>query len=258
MRALESSYLCSCDCTVTEAKMQKSFWIVAVLLPFAAAAMMLTTFPVYADSVVPGQTVAPDVFTLSSTPTGLDEVTGSFSMSAGGGTITGTYTDVVLYDPFGVTCPTCLDFALKVSVNSGSPGELLDVFYGAWLNYSTDVGYVPGSGGGDDPTSVTRGTAGEDMGFLLASPLTAGNSTDFFVIATNATAYSAINNTSGDSPLALTGSNAGSGATDVTIPGAYLVPTGPPVATPEPSSLLLTLVGLLGLMGMASLGKRLA
>ena len=207
-----------------------------------AVCFMLVVLPLHADVLGPGDSGPPDVFTTSSTVTPLDVVTGTFSYSfINGGTITGTYTDAVFYDPFGVTCSNCLDFAMEVSVDSGAPGELLDVFYGAWRSgggtiiYSTDVGYVPGSGGGDDPTTVSRGPEGVDMGFTLASPLTAGGSTDFFVIATNATSYLDENLSSGDTPLALTGSNLGiESLSDISIPGEYLVPVGEPV--PEPSS----------------------
>ena len=187
---------------------------------FSAIALLLIACTVHADQIGPGGSGPPDVFMLTSTPTALDTANGTFSMSVGGGTITGTYTEAVFDDPLGVTCPTCLDFALKVTVNSGSPGELLNVFYGAWSGYSTDVGYVPGSGGGDDPTTVSRGTAGVDIEFALASALTAGNSTDYFVIATNATSYSVDNiGAGGESPLQLTGYYGGSEGTDDTIPG---------------------------------------
>lgn len=217
----------------------------------AATALMLMTFPLRADAVIPGQTVAPDVFTLASTPPGLNEISGTFSMTVGTGTITGTYTDVVLVDPLGVTCSGCLDFAIKISVNSGSPGLIDDVFYGAWGGYTTDVGYVTGSGGGFDPSSVSRGAAGVDMQFTLASAMGAGDSTDFFVIATNATQYTtAAIGSQQLGPLQLTGTVGSTTATDSMLPGNFFVPTGAPVV-PEPSSLMLLGFGLVSLLGVA-------
>jgi hypothetical protein len=230
----------------------------------AATTLMLTTFPVNANTILPGQTVAPDVFTLTSVPPLLGQINGSFSLSVGGGTITGTYVDAVLVDPLGVTCTGCLDFALQISVDSGSPGAIEQVFNGGLkaggTPWATDVGYVTGSGD-IAPSSVNYGPAGVDMRFNLALPLTAGESTDFLVIATDATSYNTIDVTpsqalSTGGILQLSGTNGTGVAGDVGMPGNFFAPA--PLATPEPSTLWLTAAGLLGLMGTVLLRNRLA
>jgi hypothetical protein len=230
----------------------------------AAAALMLTAFPANANSILPGQTVAPDVFNLASVPPLLGETTGSFSLSVGGGTITGTYVDAVLVDPLGITCAGCLDFALQIRVDSGSPGAIETVFNGglkpSGIPVATDIGYVTGSGD-IAPSSVNYGPAGEDMGFNLASPLTAGESTDFLVIATDATNYKSLVITPSQAAstggiLQLTGSIGTNSALDVGMAGTFYAPAAVP--TPEPSTLWLTVAGLLGLMGTVLLRIRLA
>jgi hypothetical protein len=233
----------------------------------AVAALMLMTFPVNANTIVPGQTVSPDVFTLSTMPPLLGETTGTFSLATGGGNITGTYTDAVLVDPFGVTCAGCLDFAIQVTVNSGSPGAIQTVFDsglrpGGVTPAAVDVGYVQGTGN-VAPSTVNYGPAGVDMGFNLASPLTAGESTDFLLIATSATIYNSINVSAaqaaaGGAIFQLTGSIGANTATDIGTPSMSGNFFAPAVTTPEPSTLLLTFVGLLGLMGIAFRHKRLA
>jgi hypothetical protein len=200
----------------------------------------------------------PDVFTLASTPPLLGEIDGTFSLPVGGGTITGTYTDVVLVDPFGITCSGCLDFAIQVSINPGSSGVIDRVFNGGLLVNSlpaaTDVGYASGTGS-IAPTLVNYGPAGEDMGFTVS--MGPGASTDFLVIATDATSYktddvSAAVAASTGGILQLSGTIGASTANDVGMAGDFFVP----VATTEPSTLWLTAAGLLGLMGMALLRKR--
>jgi len=231
----------------------------------AATTLILTTFPANANTILPGQTVAPDLFNLASVPPLLGETTGSFSLSVGGGTITGTYVDAVLVDPLGITCAGCLDFALQIRVNSGSPGAIETVFNGGLkpggiIPLATDVGYITDSGD-VAPASVGYGPAGEDMNFNLASPLTAGESTDFLVIATDATSYNTVNVTLAQAAstggiLQLSGTNGTSTAGDVGMAGTFYAPAALP--TPEPSTLWLTAAGLLGLMGTVLLRNRLA
>lgn len=67
----------------------------------AATALMLMTFPLYANVLHPGDTnVAPDVFSNPGNPPLLGNLTGTFSF----GGLTGSWQEVVLIDPLGVTC----------------------------------------------------------------------------------------------------------------------------------------------------------
>ena len=238
----------------------------------AAIALMLLTYPLRANTIVPGQTgVTPDVFTLSGMPPVLNDATGNFTLTVGTGTITGTYEDVVLVDPFGVTCAGCLDFAMQIIVNSAPAGAGITSVYSAGffdnlLNtpYATDVGYATGTGK-VAPSSVNYGPAGVVMQFVLPSPLTAGESTDFLVVATNATSYNAEDITaaqagSGSAALDLAGTLGGistqGGIGQPSNTGDFFIPKGTPVPSPEPSILVLTGMGLFVLMGMAFFRKQ--
>ncbi len=197
-----------------------------------ATVLMMVTFPLHANPVSPGGTVAPDVFNLTGSPPLLDDITGTFNF--GGGFI-GSYEAVVLVDPLGVTCSECLDFAFEVS-NDSTTSAFFTLGLAGFTGYTTDVGYLLGSGS-VDPVSVTRGPGGANVSFAFntdASAVIPGDSTDVLLIATDATTY----DTNG--VLAITGTN---GAPGSSVSGQI---TGllEPTFVPEPSTYGFALLGL--------------
>ncbi len=219
-----------------------------------AAVLTLMTVPLDANVLVPGASgVIPDVFPNPGNVPLLDTVTGTFSFGSGAGLITGTYVGVVAVDPFGVTCAGCLDFAYQISLDSGLSAGIFTSSVGRFGGYSTDVGYITGTGnmgggGGDGaPISVNRGPFGGGIGFIFVQPgagaaIGPGGSSAVLIVATNATTY--------DSQGVL-GMSGGTG----TIPSGGQI-TGlfePTFLGPEPSTMLL--LGL-GLAGIGAIRKR--
>lgn len=208
----------------------------------AAAAAMLMSLPLHANVLVPGATnVAPDVFTLTTSPPLLGSLSGTFNI--GGGTITGSWQEVVLVDPLGVTCSGCLDFAFAISVDQSSPDFVFGMNLSRFFGYATDVGYVvnSGSAGAHDPISVSRGPFGGGVGFAfdtLATVLLPGSSTDFLVVATNATTWDA------HGFLAIHGGHDADPTHNIS---GQVNDLFEPTFVPEPSTALLLCLGLAGI-----------
>ncbi len=202
-------------------KLTRAFYLVA------AALLGIMTFPLSANVVTPGNTVSPDVFTVSSAPPLLGDLTGAVQL--GGGTA-GFYEELVLRDPLGITCSGCLDFAFQVSLNSGSQIVVTQLTLSRFFGYTTDVGYVTGSGD-VAPVSVMRGSAGGGTFFNLTLP--SGQSSEFLVVATNATTYDTAGN------LGVVGTTNGRNLT------AQITNLFEPAQVPEPSTALLGGLGLL-------------
>ena len=205
---------------------------------------MLITFPLDANVLNPGDSnQPPDVFSTSGTPPLLGDITGSFNF--GSGALTGTWEDVVLVDPFGVTCTGCLDFAFEVNVDPTVGGAaVFSTSLSRFFGYSTDVGYVSGSGG-IAPNSVSRGPAGGGITFNFntnSSAIIPGASSEILVVATNATTFDS-NGIAGIS----------GGNSDRAFSGQVTNLFEPTFVAPEPGTMLL--LGL-GLAGIAALRKR--
>jgi len=209
---------------------------VRTLLP--AAMLLFTGLALHANTLTPGGTVSPDVFTISTPPPLLGDTTGTFNFD--GGVLTGSYEEAVAVDPFGITCAGCLDFAYKISLDPGSSDAIFGLNFARYVGFTTDVGYVSGSGD-VAPDSVNRIDAihGGIVGFFFgteADPsLLPGESSDFLVVATDARAF-----TSSDARGGVT--IFGDPSTDVvsgTIHGLF-----EPTVVPEPSTALLVSIGL--------------
>jgi hypothetical protein len=163
--------------------------------------------------------------------------------------------EAVLHDPFGLTCPTCLDFAFQVRVDNVSDYSVYLANLGVFNGLMVNVGYGIGTGT-IIPDSATRGSLGLGVGFHFgtdANPtLVPGDDSVYVLIATNATSYDnsgvlniAGSNFTGEGSCATGGIHCRGGQ----ITGLF----GPQV--PEPSTALL--LGL-GLAGIAAFRKRLA
>lgn len=209
----------------------------------AATVLMLLAFPLHANPLLPGGTVSPDIFpNPGSTPPFLGDISGTFDFGNG---FTGSYEEVVLVDPFGVTCSGCLDFAFVVNNTSAGWG-MFSLQLARFNGYTTDVGYVMNSGGNVDPVSVTRGPVGGNISFLFNTPtsvLLPGFSSDVLVVATNATSY----DTGGG--IAIVGSNGPGSTFNGQIHDGIFEPT----FVPEPSTMVLL---SLGLSAVAAFRKR--
>ena len=130
-------------------------------------------------------------------------------------------------------------------MDPGSPDFAFGVNYSRFPGYSTNVGYVLGSGdpGALDPIGVSRGAGGGNIGFSFASTaavILSGKSTDFLVIATNAKTYDI------QGVMGIAGGHDSDPTHNITgqIFGLF-EPTF--VATPEPSTALLLSLGLVGI-----------
>jgi hypothetical protein len=207
----------------------------------AGTFLMLMTFPLHANPVLPGGTVAPDVFTIDSTPPLLGDISGAFDFTFGAGHLKGTWEEAVLVDPLGVTCSGCLDFAYQVTLDPSSHFAISQLGVTRFFGYSTDVGYVDESGD-VAPNSVARGPAGGGVFFTFAS-FPPGQNNAYLLVATNARTYDMAGG------LGVFGTD---GVHNVSgqIGGLF-----EPTPVPEPStSLLLSL----GLAGIAAFRKRFA
>jgi len=213
----------------------------------AGTVLILASFPLRANVILPGGSVSPDVFSNpGSTPTLLGDITGTFSFGSGPGLLTGSWEEVVLVDPFGVTCAGCLDFAFQLTEDPLLSSGIFATGLSAYFGYTTDVGYVDGTG--ITPISITRGPFGGGVNFNFATPsdpisnvIGPGGNSAILLIATNATTYD------GNGMLSINGGRQGSPANGQ-ITGVF-----EPTFVPEPGTGLL--LGL-GMAGIAAFRKR--
>lgn len=228
----------------------------------AASVLLSVAFPLHAGTLLPpggnvsplqGETVPANINTYL-----IAETDNSFYFAPGAQTpfLSGDVAEAVVSDAaFGLSCPTCLDFAFQINVDDSSFFSVYQAILTNFAGFTFNVGY--GTGTGDVvPDGMGRGPAGGGIGVSFgndaAPTLGSGESSVFFLIATNATNYDS------SGTVNIYGSNGGSCTPfDVNhcrggqVTGSFFEPT----SAPEPSSALL--LGL-GLAGIAALRKRFA
>lgn len=201
---------------------------------FTLGVALVLSLPVFANPLLPGGHVTPDVFTINSTPPLLEDVTGTFDVNG----FKGSYEMIVAVDPFGVTCAGCLDFAFQVYVDAASTNPLINLTFSNLFNYATDVGYVDGSGD-KPPNDIGRSANGSFVGFAFTNQDTfvpPDDFTMFVIIATNAKTYDS------NGQVQITGFV--QGAPNKVARIAAFEPTAP---TPEPGTMALLSLGFGGM-----------
>jgi hypothetical protein len=182
------------------------------------------------NTLTPGNTVSPDVFTSNAGFT-VVAFTGLININPVPGTsFNATYAEFVVQDPNNVFCPNCLDFLIQAS-NAG-PGIFERISTSAFGSFLTDVGYNTSGTSGITPFSIDRSANGNVIGFNFIPPgvdVGAEQNTILLEIQTNATSFE---------PGFVSIQDGTSGF------GAGFQPT---TAAPEPASLALFGAGLLAI-----------
>jgi hypothetical protein len=208
---------------------------------FAVAACLLLAGAANANVIAIGSTASPDAFV--SGPSGaLLATTGATPLV---GSFNATYTESVYQDGGALdpTCPTCLDFVVTLTNNSGDNIHRITVSSMGTAATTTDVGYLFTSGGIVPDTVDRTGTSGGSVvgfNYLNTDPtngLPAGKSTPELIIVTNALSFTSGNISAIDGVSA---NGAGYGVSSV----------------PEPSLAGLLFLGSAGLMAFARRFKK--
>ena len=192
--------------------------------------------------ILPGQTVVPD----SQTETGM--VVNSRVSRFQIGQDIGFLQSSVYLEPAGN-----LDFVYQLS-NFTDTSPLVGVTFSDFSNLMVNVGYEPGTGflspgvpGDFPPTSANRSTIGDvlEVNFLGSNALQAGESSDLLIVRTNAIGY-------------FTYFTIGGTVTDAAGDQSVGVPFFGPIPVPEPSSGSMAVVGILSLVIVVWLRRRIA
>jgi len=211
----------------------------------AATALMLLTLPLHATLINPGDTINPlgAAFPNPGNPPIIEQLSGTFNF--GSGALKGTYDEIVLLDPLGLTCTSCLDFVFFFNVDPTSTASISTFGFASLAGYTTNIGYVTGGGsGGINPDFATRfPSSGAVVGWGFTGLVGPGQSTNFLVVATNATKFDKSGFVSwNEDPTSVSQGRA----------SGFVFSLDGPVA-PEPSTVVLL---SLGLVGIAAFRKR--
>ena len=217
--------------------------------PLLAAFPTLWASLAFANPILP--TPVPAVSTASYTGTLLASTSGSATAPSGHGVTTPfsvAFTEFAYRGGTGALCPTCINFVYSFS-NTAPMGynPIESMTTSSFSGYEVAAGYVRGTGiagNGVAPTDFSiNGIGTVTFDFSTPDMLGPGSITDNLVLFTNATTYNA-----GDLSFR--------DGTTLNEIGLGFAPATPSTAvTPEPSSLLLLVAGIVGIAGV--LRKRL-
>lgn len=207
------------------------------------AACHLTTTAVYAASLAVGSAVAASAEAKPDVASNQLLTTGPVFFAAPGytGTLTSSVYDGDATNPFGMTA---LTFTYLLTNAPTSTHEIHRLTVSSFQSFSTDVSYSSLSSG-LEPTFIDRNPLGDVVGFSFPTPipdilttfgaLAPGLTSRLMIIQTNATEWTFT------TASVINGSTTG------------VLSLAPDVLVPEPSTLVL---GALGLIGMAAIAVR--
>src|SRR5579863_7646908 len=162
----------------------------------AATALTLTNLPVHADIMSPGGAAGtPSALADPGNVPILGTYQSGFNLSLGGKTLVGTVNEYVFVDPFTThlipSCLGCLDFAFVIAIDPSSTGSLFTFGFGDIRGLITNVDYVTESGGiaPNFDNRLGPGFAVDAVGWGFTGFVTAGETTDALLVATNATSF---------------------------------------------------------------------
>ena len=161
----------------------------AAIALVAASLLWASTTPASANLVLPGGTVTPDLFGAISGS--VLATTGTVPLTSVPPSFMSTYVEEVVAD---AGRGGLLDFILQTTNSPASGDALGRVTLTSLAGFATDVGTATSAGGlaggTAPPVNITRGSAGNVVGFNFApGVLSPGTTSEILVVETNAPAF---------------------------------------------------------------------